>query len=303
MVVDHNFTLPLAQPLHFDWPLGGRPLHTHTHPLFLSIFLFFCPLISHQGVCVCVCWGILNREQCENEWWPTVLCTRFDLSRCNPPWLPLPPHTPQPLHHGRTFIHHHHHPPPLFSAPTHMPSSLAEPHNYFLWETYCLCAASIFNYNWAKAGLRRQGPASCFDDCTRPSTFLFFFPGKCQNAYMWTPVWPHSIIFSLAVRGCKAWYLHPKQLANAWIRSWFSGGDISLTMVSVLFCSDPVLPSACFDPRCQQRLCSFWRKHCQWGLACVRGEWRHQCACTVCFEECFHLMHAYCVYKKWVYGF
>lgn len=36
--------------------------------------------------------------------------------------------------------------------------------------------------------------------------------------------------------GCKAWYLCPNQIA--WIQGWFSGGDVSVTIVSVLFCSE-----------------------------------------------------------------
>lgn len=44
-------------------------------------------------------------------------------------------HTPQPPH-SLTFIYCY--PPRLLSTPTPMPSSAAEPHNYFLWETYCL---------------------------------------------------------------------------------------------------------------------------------------------------------------------
>lgn len=103
---------------HLDRPLVGK----------LSYF-YLVSLVppSNQPlgiVCqrVCMCTGIVNEEQCKKERWPTVLCTRFDLNRCSPPWLPLPPrtHTPQPLH-GSTFIRRHHPSPLLLSPPPACP--------------------------------------------------------------------------------------------------------------------------------------------------------------------------------------
>lgn len=90
--------------------------HTPTSHLSLSFspsLSFFLPSNQPSG------------SVCKEERWPAVLCTRFDLSRFNPLWLPLPRHTPQPLH-GLTFIHHS----PLLSSlhphtcPLHWQSSI-----------------------------------------------------------------------------------------------------------------------------------------------------------------------------------
>lgn len=116
------------------------------HALCIFITFFFCPLISHQGVC-------------KEEWWPAVICTRFDP---NPPQSsmasPIPTHThthtPQPLH---VFIRIHH--PPLPPVPhTHVPSSLPETRNYFLQTLALTCALSLIT---AEPSRREQeGPAA-----------------------------------------------------------------------------------------------------------------------------------------------
>lgn len=75
------------------------------------------------------------------EQWPAVLCTHFDLSRCSLLWLGFPSlntHTHTHLSHCIALHSFTATPPRLLSTPTPMPSSVAEPHNYFLWETYCL---------------------------------------------------------------------------------------------------------------------------------------------------------------------
>lgn len=76
-------------------------------------------------------------------------------------------------------------PPP---APTHMPSSLAEPHNYFLGETYCLPAPlSLITMEQKQAltgGTRHAALMSA------PSSFfLYFFPANgriltCQPLFL-----------------------------------------------------------------------------------------------------------------------
>lgn len=57
-LVNHNFIWPLAQTLRSDWPLGKSCLKDappHTFNPSFYVFLSFCPLISHKGVCMCVC--------------------------------------------------------------------------------------------------------------------------------------------------------------------------------------------------------------------------------------------------------
>lgn len=85
-------------------------------------------------------------------------------------------------------------------------------------------------------GFNRRDQTCCFDVCSWRYTFLsLFLPRQIAEC----TCQPHSIIFSLAVMGCKAWYHCPKQIVNARVQS----GDVSLTLVNVLFCSESTFQS------------------------------------------------------------
>lgn len=99
-------------------------------------------------------------------------------------------------------------PPPLPSSPlstTRMPSSLEEPHNYFLWETYCsrspLSLITIKQKRALTGGTRR---AALMLSAAGPSAFFSQANGRaltCQHH----PEHPAS--YSLTARRCKAWCL------------------------------------------------------------------------------------------------
>lgn len=78
-------------------------------------------------------------------------------------------------------------PPP---APTHMPSSLAEPHNYFLGETYCLPAPLSLITMEQKQALTGGTRHAALMSAHSPSIFFFiFFPANgriltCQPLFL-----------------------------------------------------------------------------------------------------------------------
>lgn len=173
-----------------------------------------------------------------------------------------------------------------------MPSSLAEPHNYFLGETYCLPEPlSLITIEKKQVLTGVTGRAALMSvpgpPLSPPSPWQMV---ECLHV---SPVLTTgSIVFFLAVMGCKAWCLSPKQTANAWIWGCFSGGDVSLTMVSMLSCSESefqsghlraLIPTANYD--------FVLSKETLAGISMGERECGRQCACTVCLEECLHFVH------------
>lgn len=97
-----------------------------------------------------------------------------------PLWLTLSPRTPHPLR-GCTVICH----PPLLFTPSHMHSSTADPHAYFLWETCCLYAPlPLITIEHKKGLMGGTGHAALMHVCY---TLFFFIPGKWQNTFLSAP--------------------------------------------------------------------------------------------------------------------
>lgn len=244
------------------------PFHTHPHPISLSLspsLSFFLPSNQPSG------------SVCKEERWPAVLCTRFDLSRFNPLWLPR--HTPQPLH-GLTFIHLS----PLLSSlhphtcPLHWQSHIII---FFVGDVgpYCLrvplSLITIEQKQVLTGGTRR---AALMSVPIPPRSS--FFPGKWQNVYTYTPP-DHTAPYSL----WQWWHVKHGIFVQSRLlgsRAVFLGGDVSVTIVGLVFCSESRSQSChlhAFDPCGQLRLCSFGDKNCvQQGLCvCVSGGWASVC--------------------------
>lgn len=161
------------------WSSLPRKLFNTPNPqlLFLSIaffpFFFPSPLISHQVVC--------TKRSAD----PQSSAPASTSAASNPPWLPLPLHTPRPLH-GLTSIHQH----PLLSSP--------HPHTCPLhWQSHiihfcgdtgppaCVCHYLItIEQKQALTGGTRQ--AALMSVPGAPLFFVlfcFYFPRKRQIAY------------------------------------------------------------------------------------------------------------------------
>lgn len=138
-------------------------------------------------------------------------------------------------------------PPPLPSSPlstTRMPSSLEEPHNYFLWETYC--SRSPLSLITIKQK-REEGPGVLLWCCLLLAPLLFSPRQMAEHLHVNTTLnTQHHIPWQ---RGDVKHGVCVKQIVKIWMQiCWlfffnfvvlFWGCDVSLTKASMLFCYKP----------------------------------------------------------------
>lgn len=193
-------------------------------------------------------------------------------------------------------------PPPLPSSPlstTRMPSSLEEPHNYFLWETYC--SRSPLSLITIKQK-REEGPGVLLWCCLLLAPLLFSPRQMAERLHVNTTLnTQHHIPWQ---RGDVKHGVCVKQIVKIWMQiCWlfffnfvvlFWGCDVSLTKASMLFCYklNSSLAIRVFWSPLPVKTLFLWRKPKRWGFECVQGECGHHLACTAGYEACLHIMHS-----------
>lgn len=109
-----------------------------------------------------------------------------------------------------------------------MPSSLAEPHNYILWETHCLrmpLSLITIEQEGALTGGTRRAAFMLPAHGPPLFSFLLFFQQMAANHTRSNFLWqPGDVEYSIHVQKLRC--------------DCCLGGDVSSTMVSMLFCSE-----------------------------------------------------------------